>query len=91
MVAAATAPGINQKIINVGSGTETSVRDLVNLALEVTGGRPEVVYNPRNEGGVRRMRADLTQSEALLNYRPAVDLRTGLQMTFAKDKRLCQR
>jgi UDP-glucose 4-epimerase len=91
MTAAATAPGINQKIINVGSGTETSVRDLVNLALDVTGGRPEVVYNPRNEGGVRRMRADLSQAEALLNYHPAVDLKTGLETTFAKDKRLCQK
>src|SRR5574338_713108 len=28
MVAAATAPDVNQKVINIGSGTETSVRDL---------------------------------------------------------------
>ncbi len=91
MVATASAPGISQKIINVGSGTETSVRDLVNLALETTGGHPEVVYNPRNEGGVRRMRADLALASDLLNYRPAVDLKTGLQMTFTKDKRICQR
>lgn len=90
MVATATAPGVNQKIINVGSGTETSVRDLITLVLEVTGGRPEVVYNPRNEGGVRRMRADLSRAEMILNYQPAIDLRTGLRWTLEQDKRLRQ-
>jgi UDP-glucose 4-epimerase len=88
MAATATAPDVNQKIINVGSGKETSIRELVDLVLDVTHGRPEVVYNPRNEGGVRRMQADLTQAEKMLNYRPAIDLRTGLQMTFDQDPRL---
>lgn len=88
MAATATAPGVNQKIINIGSGKETSIRDLVNLVLDVTGGHPEVVYNPRNEGGVRRMQADLSLAEQLLNYRPVIDLRTGLQMTHDQDPRL---
>jgi UDP-glucose 4-epimerase len=88
MTAAATAPDINQKIINVGSGQETSVRDLVNLVLEVTGGKPEVVYNPRNEGGARRMCADLSQASRLLGYKPQVDLKTGLKMTLDQDRRL---
>jgi UDP-glucose 4-epimerase len=88
MAATATAPGVNQKIINIGSGKETSIRELVNLVLDVTHGKPEVVYNPRNEGGVRRMQASLTLASQLLNYRPQVDLRSGLQMTFEKDARL---
>ena len=88
MVATATAPGVNQKIINIGSGKETSIRELVNLVLDVTHGKPEVVYNPRNEGGVRRMQAGLTLASQLLNYRPQVGLRSGLQMTFEKDARL---
>lgn len=91
MVAASTAPDVNQKVINVGSGTETSVRDLVNLVLEVTGGKPEIVYNPRNEGIPRHMRADLTLAEQLLGYHPAVDLRTGLRLTLDQDKRLRQK
>src|SRR5512142_2439116 len=91
MLAAATAPGINQKIINIGSGMETSVHELVNLVLETAHGQPEVVYNPRNEGGPRRMRADLTLAEQLLGYHPAVDLRAGLRLTLEKDKRLKQK
>jgi UDP-glucose 4-epimerase len=91
MSVAATAPGINQKIINVGSGNETSVRELVNLVLEVTGGKPEVVYNPRNEGGPRRMRADLTQAGQLLGYQPAMGLKDGLRLMLELDSRLRQK
>jgi nucleoside-diphosphate-sugar epimerase len=91
MIAAASAPGMNQKTINIGSGTETSVRELVDLVLEVTGGKPEIVNNPRNEGGVRRMRADLTQAKQLLGYHPAIDLKTGLRLTLENDKLLKKR
>ena len=58
MVAASTAPGLSGLVINVGSGVETSVVDLMKLVLEVTGGKPEVLYNPQNSGGVSRMAAD---------------------------------
>ena len=91
MSAAATAPGINQKIINIGSGKETSVRELVDLVLEATGGKPEVVFNPRNEGSPRRMQADLAQASALLNYQPAVDLKAGLRLMLELDQRLKQK
>jgi len=90
MEAASTAPGVNQLIINVGSGTETSVRGLVRLALEITGGHPQVVYNPRTERGPGRMCADLSVAQQRLAYKPTVSLETGLRMTFEKDARLKQ-
>lgn len=90
MVSASTAPGVNQLIINVGSGRETSVRELVRLALEITGGHPQVVYNPRTERGPGRMCADLTLAREKLGYQPTVALEAGLRMTLDKDSRLKQ-
>ncbi|GAP07410.1 MAG TPA: epimerase [Anaerolinea thermolimosa] len=84
MVAAATAREANQKIINVGSGVETSIRELVRLVIATTGGNPEVIYNPRNEGGVRRMCASLRLAEAILGYRPTTSLKEGLRLTLEK-------
>uniref|UniRef100_A0A7C4KH96 NAD-dependent epimerase/dehydratase family protein n=1 Tax=Anaerolinea thermolimosa TaxID=229919 RepID=A0A7C4KH96_9CHLR len=84
MVAAATAREANQKIINVGSGIETSIRELVRLVIATTGGNPEVIYNPRNEGGVRRMCASLRLAEAILGYRPTTSLEEGLRLTLEK-------
>ena len=88
MSAAATAPDVNQKIINVGSGVETSIRDVANLAVQLTGGSPEILNNPRNEGGVRRLCADLNLARELLGYEPRVDLERGMRLTMQNDPRL---
>ncbi len=90
MASAATASGVDQKTINVGSGVETSTRDLVRQVVEVTGGSPEVVYNPRNEGGPRRMRADLTLARKLLSYQPLTPLSVGLRNTLEQDPKIRQ-
>jgi UDP-glucose 4-epimerase len=87
MLAAATSPNINRAVINVGSGTETSVRDLVRQMKEITGGNPEVVNNTKMEGGVSRMRADLTLASQRLNYRPLVSLDAGLRRMMEREPR----
>jgi UDP-glucose 4-epimerase len=85
LVACATAQNVNGEVINVGSGTETSVSDLAKLVIEVTGGSPEEVYNPRISGGVSRMRADLTKAKEKLNYVPIIPLKMGLRLTIERD------
>jgi len=91
MVAAAIAPEINQHIINIGSGRDTSVRELVRLVLEVTGGTPEMVYSPRNVRGPARMCADISLARENLSYQPQVSLRQGLVFTLERDGRLKQK
>jgi len=88
MSAASTAPDVNQLTINVGSGTEMSIRDLSKLVIEITGGHPEVVYNPRNEGGLSRLCADISLAREKLAYEPKVSLAEGLQKTFDQDVRI---
>jgi len=83
MLAAASAPDINKLTINVGSGSETSIRELARLAVDITGGHPEVVYNPRNEGGISRLCADISMARDLLSYAPKVQLVDGLAKTLA--------
>ena len=82
MIAAATASDVNQSIINIGSGAETSLRELVHEVLEVTGGNPEVVYNPRNEGGLSRLCADIQLAHDKLDYDPITPLADGLKATL---------
>lgn len=87
LTAATTAPGLDGLVINVGSGRETSVRDLVNAVTEATPGEAEVIYNPRVSGGVSRMCADLTLAKQKLSYTPAVSLEEGLKLTLERDLR----
>jgi UDP-glucose 4-epimerase len=87
MIAAATAPGINQAILNVGCGAEVSVRELLRQVLEVTGCDVEVVNNQRTDPGVSRMSADLTLARQQLGYQPRVSLSEGLRLTLERDPR----
>ncbi len=85
MVSASTAPEVNNLIINIGSGKEVSVRDLARMSVEVTGGHPEVVYNPRNEGGISRLCADINLAHEKLGFAPKTDLVDGLASTLDHD------
>jgi UDP-glucose 4-epimerase len=91
MVAASTAPSINDSIINVGSGTETSVRAVARLAKELTGSDAEIVYNPHSDEGVSRMCADLTLAGEKLSYSSRVTLAEGLRLTLERDSRFEKR
>ncbi|HLF03444.1 MAG TPA: NAD-dependent epimerase/dehydratase family protein [Anaerolineales bacterium] len=87
LTAAAFASGVDRQIINVGSGAETSVRELVNTLSHLLGKPIDAIYNNTESGGVSRMRADLTQAAALLNYAPRVALADGLRRMLETDAR----
>lgn len=85
LVTASTVQNINSNIINVGSGIETSVRDLARMITEITDGKPEELYNPRTGAGLSQMCADIGKAKALLNYIPLIPLVMGLRLTIDKD------
>jgi UDP-glucose 4-epimerase len=87
MVAASTAPNVDGLAINVGSGQETSVRELVKCVMEVTGSNAEVLYNTQTSGGVSRLCADLKLAGHKLNYSPSISLSDGLRLTLKRDSR----
>lgn len=87
MVAAATAPKLNRMIINVGSGQETSVNELVKLVIEVTGKKPEVMMNHSHDSGPSRMRADMTTAKKRLGIVPRIKLEEGLKRILELDPR----
>jgi len=87
LVAASTAPDVDRRIMNVGSGVETSVNELAALVSSVTGRRIEVLQSPAESGGVSRMCADIASARRLLKHEPRVDLAQGLRLTLARDPR----
>ena len=87
MIAAATAPRIDGLVINVGSGEECPVKELVRDVLRVTGSKANVVYNAQSSGGVSRMRADLSLAREKLRFQPSIKLEEGLRLTLQRDPR----
>ncbi|MBL8063595.1 MAG: NAD-dependent epimerase/dehydratase family protein [Anaerolineales bacterium] len=87
MVAASTAPNIDGLVLNVGSGQETSIKDLIRLVLEVTNSTANVVYNTQTSGGVSHMKADLSLTKDKLRFNPSIKLEDGLRLTLQRDTR----
>ncbi|MGA9397623.1 MAG: NAD-dependent epimerase/dehydratase family protein [Anaerolineaceae bacterium] len=88
MAAAATAPGIDQMVLNIGSGKETSIHDLAKLVVKVTGSKPEIMTNTQASPGVSRMCADVSLAAHKLKYKTLVPLEVGLKLTFEQDENL---
>lgn len=87
LVAAATAKDVNRRVINVGSGRETSINQLVAAIRDVTGESVHPIYNTQKSGGAPQLVADIGRARALLDYDPAVTLRRGLSRLLAEDER----
>jgi nucleoside-diphosphate-sugar epimerase len=87
MEATASAPGLNRMIINVGSGKETSVTELIRKVMDMTGRKPEIVMNQTHDSGPSRMRADLALAKKKLGYVPKMSLEDGINRILELDAR----
>jgi NAD dependent epimerase/dehydratase len=84
-LAVATADRAIGEVINIGSGREISVGDLVELLFEVTGRRKELVVEDerlRPTGSeVHRLLCDNTRARDWAGWKPQVSLEEGLRAT----------
>ncbi len=87
LVMAATAHNINRQVINIGSGEETTIRDLVSHIEAATGQHVAIITNPQKPGGVPRLAADISRARELLGFRPKVGLDAGIRLTLERDDR----
>ena len=68
--------------INLGSGHEISIRDLVNLIAKETGFGGEIVWNAGKPDGQPRRGLDITRALELLDFRARTDFVEGLRRTI---------
>ncbi len=67
--------------VNLGSGTEISVRQLVELITLYTGFSGPVVYDASKAGGDARRCTSVERARTLLGFQPAHDMRSGIERT----------
>jgi UDP-glucose 4-epimerase len=64
--------------VNVSTGREMTIRDLVAVLAEVSGREPAVVSGPPRPGDVRASVLDTSRARDVLGWAPSVELRDGL-------------
>lgn len=88
LIAAMKLKKPNETVINIGSGHETTINQVCEMACRITGKQPEIVFNQKRVGGPDRMCADLTLARELLGYEPKVSLEDGMRLDYEGDDRL---
>jgi len=68
--------------VNIGSGFEISIRDLVELIAELTGFTGRVVWDPSKPDGQPRRRLDTTRARLEFGFKARTGFRAGLRKTI---------
>jgi len=83
-VRAATTPGVEGEIFNLGCGEEISMRDVATMILDIMGNPIEPKFGalPERPTEIMRMYCDSTKARERLGWAPKHTLREGLAKTI---------
>jgi len=72
----------DKNFINMGTGVQTSIKELAFLMIQLSGKSLEPIYEKLPEGDVKTSLADTSLSEKLLSSKPKLSLEEGLRKYF---------
>jgi len=67
--------------INIGTGTDITIKDVAQIVKEVVGFDGEIVFNTKMPDGTKRKLLDVSKIENL-GWKPAITLKDGLKETY---------
>jgi len=68
--------------VNLGSGFEISIRDLVQKIADLTGFKGDIVWDRTKPNGQPRRKLDTSRAEEYFGFRAVTDFNVGLQKTI---------
>ena len=77
-------PAAHEQVFNLGTGTRRSMHTLIDAVLAARGktrAEYDIRYDKERPGDQRHMQADISETSALLGWRPSVDFREGMART----------
>lgn len=69
--------------VNIGSGTEISIKDLASLIKNLTGYQGDIVWDRSQPDGQPQRRLDVTRAEKFFGFRASMPFEDGLRETIA--------
>jgi len=68
--------------VNIGTGSEISIRDLVNLVTKLTSFKGKIIWDTAKPDGQPKRCLDVTKAEKEFGFRAKIDLKEGLKKTI---------
>jgi GDP-L-fucose synthase len=78
------AGGDAPPLINIGCGTDISIRELAELVAEIVGFSGQIVMDTSKPDGTPRKLLDISRLAAL-GWRPKIDLKEGIRRVYVED------
>jgi len=72
----------DQGPMNIGTGIGTSIRELAELMVEITGFKGKISWNIDKPDGAMRKVLDISKMKKVLRWHPEVSLKEGLEQTI---------
>jgi UDP-glucose 4-epimerase len=76
------------KVINIASGKERTIKEIITTIAEYLECQAPIVHNPPRPGDVRRHFADISLAEKLIGFEPTVSFKEGIKQTIEWYKNL---
>ena len=79
---------VKNEIINIGSGKSTKLKELAKLVIKLTDSKSRIIIKPERIGEVDRFIAGIGETQKILkNWKPEIDLETGLKIMISNYKK----
>jgi nucleoside-diphosphate-sugar epimerase len=67
------------EVVNIACGEAITVNAIIKMINEIVGKNVKPVYAPPRKGDVKHSLADITAARKLINFKPVVGFREGLE------------
>ena len=74
--------------INLGNPNEFTILDLAKVVIEITNSKSEIVSNPLPQDDPKQRCPDISLAKSVLNWKPTIELREGIEKTAAYFKQI---
>jgi UDP-glucose 4-epimerase len=94
VVDALTTAGVNDSssglVINIGTGQEVSINDLLKKIEDLLGRKVPSLHNPTQSGGVSRQVAEISLARKVLGFEPKISMEEGLRLMLSHYEKITQ-
>ena len=75
---------VNHEFINIASEDMTSINELANIMIEMSGLNLKPIYEEPRKGDIKKSNADISKAKELLKWNTKITLEEGLKKIFPK-------